>query len=78
MANFHHGINHWIILGIIATPNLTDSAVGESNLASLSGDCVITSFPHHEVVKLTEETSASEVFPFYRWFAGFEFISLSL
>lgn len=56
MANFHHGINHWIILGIIATPNLTDSAVGESNLASLSGDCVITSFPHHEVVKLTEET----------------------
>ncbi|KAK5834126.1 hypothetical protein PVK06_018000 [Gossypium arboreum] len=45
-----------MILGSMATTNFTDSIAVEPSLALFTSDCVITSFPRHEVVKLTEET----------------------
>lgn len=45
-----------MILGSMATMDFTDFAVVEPSFAPFNGDRVVTSFPRHEVVKLSEET----------------------
>ncbi|KAK5826307.1 hypothetical protein PVK06_021224 [Gossypium arboreum] len=40
----------------MATMDFTDFAVVEPSFAPFNGDRVVTSFPRHEVVKLSEET----------------------